>query len=158
MFEAVHEASLAPRLFVPAATRIYQPHGFATANHPASCQEVVVSAGLEQRAAPGIETTRLARRIAAALNVDPSDVYGGKVLLFGQDVSPRSGPDGRVDCSPEDDPTGGLGATTNVQGRFASRLRPPRDFVSVESSENIRNRAVERDTLSETVAGVLRLR
>ena len=62
MFEAVHEAALAPRLSVPAATRVYQPHGFLTTNHPPSCQEVVVSAGLEQDASPGAETTRLARR------------------------------------------------------------------------------------------------
>ena len=48
MFEAVHEAALAPRLSVPAATRVYQPHGFATTNHPPSCRQVVVSAGLEQ--------------------------------------------------------------------------------------------------------------
>ena len=148
MFEAMHEAALAPRLFLLPARRVYQPHGFATGNHPASCQEVVVSAGLEPTA-----TTRVARRIAAELNADPSDVYGGKVLLFGSDVSPA---DGRVDCSTQDDPTGGLGATTNVQGRFASQLRPPRDFISVESSENVRNLAAERDALSNTVGRALR--
>jgi len=155
MFEAVHEAALAPRLLLLPTRRVYQPHGFATGNHPASCREVVVSAGLEQTATPGIETTRLARRIAAELNADPSAVYGGKVLLFGEDVTPA---DGRVDCSTQDDKTGGLGATTNAQGRFASQLRPPRDFISVESSENVRNLAAERDALSETVGGVLRTR
>jgi hypothetical protein len=148
MFEAVHEAALAPSLHVRAADRVYQPHGFSTTNHPPSCQQVVVSAGLEQDASPGIETTRLARRIAAVLRADASDVYGKKVLLFGQDVAP---PDGRIDCS-EDDPSGGLGATTNVQSRFAARLTPRRDFVSVESSQLVRNSAAERDALSNTVA------
>jgi hypothetical protein len=80
MFEAVHEAALAPTLPLAAAARVYQPHGFLTTNHPPSCQEVVVSAGIEQDASPGIETTRLARRIAAAANADASDVYGEKVL------------------------------------------------------------------------------
>jgi hypothetical protein len=155
MFEAVHEAALAPSLPSRAAARAYQPHGFATGNHPASCQEVVVSAGLEQDASPGIETTRLARRIAAALNVDASDVYGGKVLLYGRDVFPLGKPDGRVDCSPQDDPSGGLGATTNVQGRFAAQLTPARDFVSVESSQHVRNLAAQRDALSDTVGDVL---
>src|SRR5262245_27141682 len=70
MFEAVHEAALAPALYLPAAVRVFQPHGFSTGNHPPGCQEVVVSAGLEQNDSPGIETTRLARRIAAALNAD----------------------------------------------------------------------------------------
>jgi hypothetical protein len=155
MFEAVHEAALAPRLSVPAATRIYQPHGFLTTNHPPSCQEVVVSAGLEQNASPGAETTRLARLIAAALNIAASDVYGGKVLLYGRDIAPPGRRDGRVDCSPEDDPDGGLGATTNVQGRFAARLTPARDFVSVEASENVRNVAAERDALSDRVGVIL---
>jgi hypothetical protein len=155
MFEAVHEAALTPRLAVPAAARVYQPHGFSTTGHPASCQEVVVSAGLEQDSSPGIETTPLARRIAAALNADPSKVYGKKVLLYGRDVSPREKPDGRVDCSPEDDPTGGLGATTNVQGQFAAQLTPPRDFVSVEASQHVRNLAAERDALAATVGRVV---
>jgi hypothetical protein len=155
MFEAVHEAALAPRLPLPAAARTYQPHGFSTGNHPPSCQEAVVSAGLEQDASPGIETTRLARRVAAALNADPSDVYGRKVLLYGRDVFPRQLPDGRVDCSPQDDPTGGLGATTNVQGQFAAQLTPARDFLSVESSQHVRNLAAERDALSNTIADVL---
>jgi hypothetical protein len=155
MFEAVHEAALAPRLSVPAATRVYQPHGFLTTNHPPSCQEVVVSAGLEQDASPGAETTRLARLIAAALNLAASDVYGGKVLLYGRDIAPPGRRDGRVDCSPEDDPDGGLGATTNVQGRFAARLTPARDFVSVEASENVRNVAAERDALSDRVGVIL---
>jgi hypothetical protein len=155
MFEAVHEATLAPRLAVPAAARTYQPHGFSTGNHPPGCQEAVVSAGLEQTASPGIETTPLARRVAAALNADPSDVYGRKVLLYGRDVFPRRRPDGRVDCSPQDDPTGGLGATTNVQGQFAARLTPARDFLSVESSEHVRNIAAERDALSNTIADVV---
>jgi hypothetical protein len=132
-----------------------QPHGFVTERHPPSCQEVVVSAGLAQVAAPGIETTPLARRIAVALANDPSGVYGGKVLLYGRDVAPRGGRDGLVDCSPQDDPTGGLGATTNVQGRFAARLTPRRDFVSVEASENVRNLAAERDALSATVGAVV---
>jgi hypothetical protein len=78
------------------------------------------------------------------------------VLLFGQDVAPPGRPDGRVDCSTEDDPSGGLGATTNVQGRFAARLTPRRDFVSVESSERVRNSAAERDALSTTVGTALR--
>jgi hypothetical protein len=155
MFEAVHEAALAPKLSSPAATRIVQPHGFSTTNHPRSCQEVVVSAGLEQDASPGIETTRLARRVAAALNADASDVYGGQVLLYGRDVFPRRSPDGRVDCSPQDDPTGGLGATTNVQGQFAAQLTPPRDFVSIEASEHVRNVAAERDALSRTVGAAV---
>jgi hypothetical protein len=155
MFEAVHEAALAPRLSVPAATRVYQPHGFATTNHPPSCREVVVSAGLAQDASPGEETTRLARLVAAALNVAASDVYGGRVLLYGRDIAPPGQPDGRVDCSPQDDPDGGLGATTNVQGRFAARLTPARDFVSVESSENVRNVAAERDRLSNRVGVIL---
>jgi hypothetical protein len=115
----------------------------------------VVSAGLAQDASPGIETTRLARRIAAALNADASEAYGGKVLLFGLDVAPPGRRDGLVDCSREDDPSGGLGATTNVQGRFANRLRPPRDFISVESSQNVRNIAAGRDALSRTVGGIL---
>jgi hypothetical protein len=152
MFEAVHETALAPSLPSPPAARIFQPHGFSTGNHPASCQEAVVSAGLEQDASPGIETTRLARRIAAALNADASDVYGRKVLLYGRDVFPRGRPDGRVDCSPQDDPAGGLGATTNVQGQFAAQLTPARDFVSVEASQHVRNVAVQRDALSETIA------
>ena len=155
MFEAVHEAALAPRLSVPAATRVYQPHGFLTTNHPPSCQQVVVSAGLVQTPSPGEETTRLARLIAAALNVAASDVYRGKVLLYGRDVAPPGRPDGRVDCSPQDDPDGGLGATTNVQGRFAARLNPARDFVSVEASENVRNLAAERDRLSDRVGIIL---
>ena len=155
MFEAVHEAALTPKLTVPAAGRVYQPHGFSTTGHPASCREVVVSAGLEQDSSPGIETTPLARRIAAALNADPSEVYGKKVLLYGQDVSPRGKPDGRVDCSPEDDPTGGLGATTNVQGQFAAQLTPPRDFISVEASQHVRNLAAERDALAGTVGRVV---
>jgi hypothetical protein len=155
MFEAVHEAALVPGLPLPAAVRVYQPHGFVTTGHPPSCREVVVSAGLEQDAEPGIETTRLARRIAAVLNASASDVYGGKVLLFGRDLAPPRRPDGRVDCSPQDDPTGGLGATTNVQGRFAAGLTPARDFVSVEASEHVRNLAAERNALSGTVAAVL---
>ena len=155
MFEAVHEAALTPRLSLPAAARVYQPHGFVTTSHPPSCQEVVVSAGIEQDASPGIETTRLARRIAAALSADASDVYGGKVLLYGRDVAPPRRRDGLVDCSPQDDPTGGLGATTNVQGRFAARLTPARDFVSVEASEHVRNLAAERNALSETIGAVI---
>jgi hypothetical protein len=151
MFEAAHEAALAPSLYVRAADRVYQPHGFSTTNHPPSCQQVVVSAGIEQDASPGIETTRLARRIAAALRTDASDVYRNKVLLFGQDVAPPGRPDGRVDCSTEDDPSGGLGATTNVQSQFAASLTPPRDFVSVESSERVRNSAAEREALSNTI-------
>ena len=101
----------------------------------------------------GLTATSLNWFGAAALNADPSTVYGGKVLLFGRDVSPA---DGRVDCSTQDDPTGGLGATTNVQGQFASQLRPPRDFISVESSENVRNLAAERDRLSDTIGRALR--
>jgi hypothetical protein len=155
MFEAVHEAALAPRLAMPAATRVVQPHGFVTERHPPSCQEVVVSAGLEQGSAPGVETTPLARRLAAALSNDESEVYGGKVLLYGRDVAPRGRRDGLVDCSPQDDETGGLGATTNVQGRFAAGLTPRREFVSVETSENVRNLAAERDALSATVGAVL---
>ena len=155
MFEAVHETALAPRLSLPAAARVYQPHGFVTTSHPPSCQEVVVSAGIEQDASPGIETTRLARRIAAALSADASDVYGGKVLLYGRDVAPPRRRDGLVDCSPQDDPTGGLGATTNVQGRFAARLTPARDFVSVEASEHVRNVTAERNALSETIGAVI---
>jgi hypothetical protein len=155
MFEALHETALTPTLSVPAAVRVYQPHGFLTTNHPPSCQEVVVSAGLEQDASPGIETTRLARRIAAALSADTSAVYGGKVLLYGRDVAPPRRRDGLVDCSPQDDPTGGLGATTNVQGRFAARLTPSRDFISVEASEHVRNVAVERNALSETIGDVI---
>lgn len=155
MFEAVHETALAPRLRVPAAARVYQPHGFLTTRHPPSCQEVVVSAGIEQDARPGIRTTRLARRIAAVLNADPSDVYGRKVLLYGRDVAPPRRRDGLVDCSPEDDPTGGLGATTNVQGRFAAGLTPARAFVSVEASEHVRNLAAERNALSETIGAVV---
>ena len=155
MFEAVHEAALAPSLYLRAAARVYQPHGFSTTNHPPSCQQVVVSAGIEQDASPGIETTPLARKIAAALRADPSDVYGKKVLLYGQDVAPPGRPDGRVDCSPQDDPTGGLGATTNVQSQFAAGLTPPRDFVSVESSERVRNSAAERDALSQTIGAAV---
>jgi hypothetical protein len=152
MFEAVHETALTPRLSLPRASRVYQPHGFVTTRHPPSCQEVVVSAGIEQDALPGIETTRLARRIAGSLSADASDVYGGKVLLYGRDVAP---PRRRVDCSPQDDPTGGLGATTNVQGLFAARLAPARDFVSVEASEHVRNSAAERNALSETIGAVV---
>ena len=155
MFEAVHETALTPRLSLPAAARVYQPHGFVTTSHPPSCQEVVVSAGIAQDASPGIETTRLARRLAAALSADASDVYGGKVLLYGRDVAPPRRRDGLVDCSPQDDPTGGLGATTNVQGRFAARLTPARDFVSVEASEHVRNVTAERNALSETIGAVL---
>ena len=155
MFEAVHETTLTPRFSLPAAVRVYQPHGFVTANHPPSCQEVVVSAGIEQDASPGIETTRLARRLAAALSADASDVYRGRVLLYGRDVAPPRRRDGLVDCSPQDDPAGGLGATTNVQGRFAARLTPARDFVSVEASEHVRNVAAERNALSETIGAVL---
>ena len=155
MFEAVHEAALAPSLYVRAAARVYQPHGFSTTNHPLSCRQVVVSAGIEQDASPGIETTPLARKIAAALRADASDVYAKEVLLYGQDVAPPRRPDGRVDCSTEDDPSGGLGATTNVQGQFAAGLTPPRDFVSVESSERVRNSAAERDALSQTVGAAL---
>jgi hypothetical protein len=155
MFEAVHETALTPTLSVPAAARVYQSHGFVTTSHPASCQEVVVSAGIEQDASPGIETTPLARRIAAALNDDASDVYGGKVLLYGRDVAPPRRHDGLVDCSPEDDSTGGLGATTNVQGRFAAQLTPARDFISVEASEHIRNVTVERDALSGTIGAAV---
>jgi hypothetical protein len=155
MFEAVHETALTPRLSLPGASRVYQPHGFVTTGHPPSCQEVVVSAGIEQDASPGIETTRLARRIAASLSADASDVYGGKVLLYGRDVAPTRRRDGRVDCSPQDDPTGGLGATTNVQGRFAARLTPARDFVSVEASEHVRNSAAGRNALSETIGAVV---
>jgi hypothetical protein len=155
MFEAVHETALTPRLSLPAAVRVYQPHGFLTTNHPPSCQEVVVSAGIEQDASPGIETTRLARRIAAALGADASDVYGGNVLLYGRDVAPPRRRDGLVDCSPQDDPTGGLGATTNVQSRFAARLTPARDFLSVEASEHVRNVAAERNSLSVTVGAVV---
>ena len=155
MFEAVHETALTPRLSSPAAARVYQPHGFVTTIHPPSCQEVVVSAGIEQDASPGIETTRLARRIAAALRADASDVYRGKVLLYGQDVAPPRRRDGLVDCSPQDDPRGGLGATTNVQGRFAARLAPARDFVSVEASEHVRNVTAERNALSETIGAVI---
>ena len=115
----------------------------------------MVSAGIEQDASPGIETTRLARRIAAALSADASDVYGGKVLLYGRDVAPPRRRDGLVDCSPQDDPTGGLGATTNVQGQFAAGLTPARDFVSVEASEHVRNVTAERDALSETIGAVI---
>jgi hypothetical protein len=155
MFEAVHETALAPRLPVPAAARAYQPHGFLTTGHPPSCQEVVVSAGLEQDGSPGIETTRLARRIAAVLDAGAGRVYGRKVLLYGRDLAPPRRRDGLVDCSPQDDPRGGLGATTNVQGRFAAGLTPARDFVSVEASEHVRNVAAERDALSETIGAVL---
>ena len=155
MFEAVHEMALVSTLSLPAAARVYQPHGFVTTSHPPSCQEVVVSAGIEQDASPGIETTRLARRIAAALSADASDVYGGKVLLYGRDVAPPRRRDGLVDCSPQDDPEGGLGATTNVQGRFAARLTPARDFVSVEASEHVRNVTAERNAMSETIGAVI---
>jgi hypothetical protein len=155
MFEAVHEVALVPTVSVRAAARVFQPHGFLTTKHPSSCQEVVVSAGIAQDASPGIETTRLARRIAAALNADASDVYRGKVLLYGRDVAPPRRGDGVVDCSPQDDRAGGLGATTNVQGRFATRLSPARDFVSVEASENVRNDAAARDALSETIGAVI---
>jgi hypothetical protein len=151
MFEAVHEAALVPKLSLPPAARVLQPHGFVTTKHPASCQEVVVSAGIAQAASRRIKTTRLARQIAAALNRDPSNVYGGKVLLYGRDLAPPGQRDGLVDCSPQDDREGGLGATTNVQGRFANRLDPARDFVSVEASEHVRNAAAERDALSETI-------
>jgi hypothetical protein len=153
MFEAVHEIALVPSLSVRAAARVYQPHGFVTTGHPPTCREVVVSAGIPQDAAREIETTPLATRIAAFLNDDASDVYGRKVLLYGRNVAPPR--DGLVDCSPQDDPTGGLGATTNVQGRFARRLDPARDFVSVESSQNVRNLGAERDALSRTVGDVL---
>jgi hypothetical protein len=153
MFEGVHEIALVPsRSLLRAAARVVQPHGFVTTSHPASCQEVVVSAGLAQEATRRITTTRLARRIAAHLDDDPSDVYRGHVLLYGRDEAP---PPRRVDCSPQDDPTGGLGATTNVQGRFAARLDPPRDFVSVESSQNVRNVSAERDALSRTIGDVI---
>jgi hypothetical protein len=155
MFEAVHEAALTPRLSIAKANRVYQPHGFSTTGHPASCLEVVVSAGLEQTDQSGIETTPLASRIAADLNDDPSDVYGKKVLLYGQDIAPPGNPDGHVDCSPEDDRKGGLGATTNVQGRFAAQLMPPRDFISVEASQHVRNLAAERDALAGTVGRVV---
>ena len=64
-------------------------------------------------------------------------------------------PDGLVDCSPEDDPLGGLGATTNVQGRFAAGLTPARDFISVEASEHVRNVTAERDAMSETIGAVI---
>ena len=77
------------------------------------------------------------------------------MLLYGRDIAPPGRRDGRVDCSPEDDPDGGLGATTNVQGRFAARLTPARDFVSVEASENVRNVAAERDALSDRVGVIL---
>ena len=154
MFEAVHELALMSRVSLP-ATRVFQPHGFVTTSHPPSCQEVVVSAGIEQDASPGIETTRLARRIAAALSADASDVYGGKVLLYGRDVAPPRRRDGLVDCSPEDDPAGGLGATTNVQGQFAAGLTPARDFVSVEASERVRNVTTERNAMSQTIGAVL---
>ena len=73
------------------------------------------------------------------------------MLLYGRDVAPPRRHDGLVDCSPEDDPTGGLGATTNVQGRFAAQLTPARDFISVEASEHVRNVTVERDALSGTI-------
>jgi hypothetical protein len=152
MFEAVHEIALVPSLSLPAATRVVQPHGFVTTGHPPSCQEVVVSAGLAQGRKARIKTTRLARLIAARLDDDPSDVFGGKVLLYGRDVAP---PPRRVDCSPQDDRTGGLGATTNVQGRFANGLSPRRDFVSVESSENVRNASAERDALSRTIGDAI---
>jgi hypothetical protein len=152
MFEAVHEIAVVPSLSLRGAARVYQPHGFVTTGHPESCQEVVVSAGIPQSASSGIKTTRLARLIAEALSDDASDVYGGKVLLYGQDVAP---PPRRVDCSPQDDRTGGLGATTNVQGRFANGLSPRRDFVSVESSQNVRNVSAERDALSRTIGGVI---
>jgi hypothetical protein len=155
MFEAVHEAALTPKLSIAKANRVYQPHGFSTTGHPASCREVVVSAGLEQSSEPGIETTPLALRIAAELNDDPSDVYGKKVLLYGQDISPPGNPDGHVDCSPEDDRKGGLGATTNVQGLFAAQLTPRRDFISVEASQHVRNLAAERDSLAGTVGRVV---
>jgi hypothetical protein len=156
MFEAVHEAALVPRLSLPAATRVYQPHGFVTTSHPPSCQEVVVSAGIVQDTSSGTKTTRLARQIAATLNDDVSNVYRGKVLRYGRDIAPPGRRDGLVDCSPEDDPTGGLGATTNVQGRFATRLTTPaRDFISVESSQNVRNVAAERDALSRTIGRVV---
>jgi hypothetical protein len=158
MFEAVHEIALVPTLPVPAAARVFQPHGFVTTSHPASCQEVVVSAGIAQDTPSTIKTTRLARRIAAALNGDSSDVYGGKVLRYGRDVNPPPQGDGLVDCSPEDDVTGGLGATTNVQGRFANGLTPRRGFISVESSQNVRNLAAERDRLSRTIGAVLSAR
>jgi hypothetical protein len=81
--------------------------------------------------------------------------YAGKVLLYGRDVAPPRRRDGRVDCSPQDDPTGGLGATTNVQGRFAALLTPARDFVSVEASERVRNVTAERNALSETIGAVV---
>jgi hypothetical protein len=158
MFEAVHEIALVPMLSVRAATRVYQPHGFVTASHPPSCQEVVVSAGIAQEASSRIKTTRLARRIATALSDDASDVYGGKVLLYGRDAAPPPQGDGLVDCSPQDDVTGGLGATTNVQGRFARGLTPRRNFISVESSQNVRNLAAERDRLSRTVGAVMSAR
>ena len=77
------------------------------------------------------------------------------MLLYGRDVAPPGQRDGLVDCSPEDDPAGGLGATTNVQGRFASRLTPARDFVSVEASQHVRNVSAERTALSETIGGVI---
>jgi len=155
MFEAVHETALTPRLSLPAAARVYQAHGFVTTSHPPSCQEVVVSAGIEQDASPGIETTGLARRIAARLSADASDVYGGKVLLYGRDVAPPRRHDGLVDCSPQDDSTGGLGATTNVQGRFAAQLTPARDFISVEASEHVRNVTAERNALSGTIGAAV---
>jgi hypothetical protein len=49
----------------------------------------------------------------------------------------------------------GLGATTNVHGRFAAQLTPARDFISVEASEHVRNLAAERDAVSETIGDVI---
>jgi hypothetical protein len=39
-----------------------------------------------------------------------------------------------------------------VQGQFAAKLTPARDFVSVEASQHVRNLAPQRDALSETIA------
>ena len=65
------------------------------------------------------------------------------------------GPTAASTARPRTTPSGGLGATTNVQGQFAAALTPPRDFISVESSERVRNSAAERDALSQTIGAVV---
>ena len=121
--------------------RVYQPHGFVDDEPPAELPAGRrLGRNRARRLARGIETTRLARKIAAALRRGRERRVRRKGAALRPGHRPAAAADGRVDCSTEDDPAGGLGATTNVQGQFAAGLTPPRDFVSVEASERVRNR------------------
>ena len=137
MFEAVHEVALAPRLSLPAATRVFQPHGFVDGESPAelpgrSSSRPELGAG---RLAGHRDNPTGAPDRSGAERRHASDVYGRKVLLYGRDVFPRGRP-GRPQSTARLRTTRRAAWARPRTSRASSprELTPARDFVSVEAS------------------------